>query len=60
MRRTKMKKTLLALLASAPAAGWTHEGHGLPGASHWHATDTLGWLLAGVVALALVWWGRRK
>jgi hypothetical protein len=37
-----------------------HEGHGLPGASHWHATDTLGLLLVGAVAAAAAWWLRRK
>ncbi|MBA4445294.1 hypothetical protein FHL01_07225, partial [Cylindrospermopsis raciborskii CS-506_C] len=49
--------SLLALMATAASA---HEGHGLPGASHWHATDTLGLLL--VVLLAAGAWiiGRRK
>jgi hypothetical protein len=37
--------TALAALASPWAAA--HEGHGLPGLSHWHAGDTL-LLLAGV------------
>jgi hypothetical protein len=48
--------TVLAALASPWAAA--HEGHGLPGPSHWHAGDTL-LLLAGV---ALVVWtlARRK
>ena len=32
-----------SLLAAVPAVA--HEGHGLPGAAHWHATDTLGLLL---------------
>ena len=35
--------TLTALSHSALA----HEGHGLPGASHWHSTDVIGYLLAG-------------
>ena len=48
----------LALLMCAAAQA--HEGHGLPGSSHWHATDTL--LLIGVVAVAAagLWWARRK
>ena len=53
-------------LLSAPfalflcVAAQAHEGHGLPGSSHWHATDTL--LLVGVAAVAAagLWWSRRK
>jgi hypothetical protein len=44
---------LAASLAVLPALA--HEGHGLTGA-HWHATDTVGLLLAGGVAVALVYW----
>ena len=46
--------TLLPLLATA------HEGHGLPGPSHWHATDTLGLLLVAVLAAGAWFFGRRK
>ena len=54
-------KTLLALAASilAQATAHAHEGHGMPGASHWHATDTVGLLLAAVAAIAIVWISRR-
>ena len=55
-----MKKITLAagaLLAAATSA-LAHEGHGIEGASHWHATDTFGLLLvAGAAALA--WWFSR-
>lgn len=63
---TKMKQTLVggltaacALMLHAPAA-LAHEGHGLPGSSHWHAGDVL--LFVGVVAVAAVAWmaSRRK
>ncbi len=49
-----------ALLAWAGTAAQAHEGHGLPGISHWHATDAL--VLVGVVAVAAagLWWSRRK
>jgi hypothetical protein len=44
----------IALAASA------HEGHGLPGDSHWHATDVFGVVLAVASAAALLWWRNRK
>ena len=59
MKGTIMKKTLLGLIAW-PMAAAAHEGHGLPGAAHWHATDVLGFALAGVAAVALIWWAGRK
>ena len=55
-----MKKTTTfagALLAAASAA-LAHEGHGIEGASHWHATDTFGLLLV-TGAAALAWWFSR-
>ena len=36
-----------------------HEGHGL-GAVHWHATDTLGFVVLGVIVAAALWAARRK
>ncbi len=48
---------LLLLLAGTAAA---HEGHGMPGSSHWHASDLLLPLLVAALA-GLGWWlGRRK
>jgi hypothetical protein len=32
-----------------------HDGHGQEGASHWHATDSWGFLMLGV-AVAVAWW----
>jgi len=54
-------KHLLRAAALAPwaAAGWAHGGHGLE-EPHWHASDALGFLIAGVVAAGLAWWMRRK
>jgi hypothetical protein len=51
-------RSLIAACAAAPA--WAHEGHGLPGASHWHATDTFGLLLVALLAGAAIAWSRRK
>jgi hypothetical protein len=60
--RTTMKKNVLAGLACTLAAGASlaHEGHGMPGDSHWHATDALGFAAAIGAALVLAWWSRRK
>ena len=45
-------------LASLAVQAHAHEGHGIAGASHWHATDTFGLIaLAAVVAL-VVWFTR--
>ncbi|MBH1987630.1 MAG: hypothetical protein I8H76_09950 [Burkholderiales bacterium] len=34
---------------------WAHEGHGMPGFAHWHASDVLGFVaIVGVVA-AVIW-----
>ncbi|MFM2341345.1 MAG: hypothetical protein RLZZ592_998 [Pseudomonadota bacterium] len=58
-----MKKTasllstaLLSLGAALPA--FAHEGHGLPGSAHWHATDAIGYVLAAGIGAAL--WFTRK
>jgi hypothetical protein len=49
-------RLLAAALLSSPALG--HEGHGMPGIGHWHATDALGLLLAGGLAALAVWYWR--
>jgi hypothetical protein len=55
-----MNKLLATAAALLPFAALAHEGHGLPGPSHWHATDTLGLLLVAVGAAAAWWLARRK
>ena len=54
-----MKNLLLGLSAVAGTA-LAHEGHGLPGAGHWHASDAIGFVLVGVIAAAVIWLARRK
>ncbi len=55
-----LNKLLAAAAASCATLAHAHEGHGLPGASHWHATDVVG-LLAVVAVAAGAWlWIRRK
>ena len=58
-RSTTMKqlRTLPLLLASPLASlpAWAHEGHGMPGFAHWHASDVLGFV-AVIGAIAAVIW----
>jgi len=37
-----------------------HEGHGLPGTSHWHATDIWGFAVVAVLTALAVWSSRDK
>jgi hypothetical protein len=55
-------KLLLILLSGALThlGAWAHEGHGLPGSGHWHATDTLGFVGLAVVAAAVWFINKRK
>ncbi|NBD19822.1 hypothetical protein GTZ97_03940 [Aquabacterium fontiphilum] len=55
--RTVLTAASLALITPLSLA---HEGHGLPGAAHWHATDVLGFIAVGAVAVALIWFKGRK
>jgi hypothetical protein len=51
-----MKPTLVMLFAlSLAATAKAHEGHGLPGVSHWHPSDVWPWLLALAVVLGIIW-----
>jgi hypothetical protein len=51
----------LRLLPLWPSFALAHEGHGIEGASHYHATDVWGFVSIAVAA-AVVWWftGRDK
>jgi hypothetical protein len=48
----------LLFIACASPAARAHEGHGF-GGPHWHASDTLGFVLLAV-ALGLVLWAARR
>jgi hypothetical protein len=54
-----MKNALALCLFISPLAH-AHEGHGLPGSSHWHATDVMGLVLVLALAAGAAWWIRRK
>ena len=52
-----MNMSRIAILLSGALTHWgahAHEGHGIDGSAHWHATDTLGFVGVGLVAV-LVW-----
>jgi hypothetical protein len=53
-------KTLATFTATlAAVAAHAHDGHGLAG-THWHASDTVGFVVLALVVAALVWAARRK
>jgi hypothetical protein len=54
MSRILCSATLLAVTAAAHA----HDGHGFTG-SHSHATDLIGFLVAGIAACAAIWATRK-
>jgi len=53
MTRYSLLTGAAALMSSVSARA--HEGHGLPGVSHWHGTDTLGFVALGLVIAAVIW-----
>jgi hypothetical protein len=54
-----MKPLLGAFALSLSSLAAAHEGHGL-GAHHWHATDTLGFIVLAVAVGLVLWAIRRK
>lgn len=53
-----LRSAFITALMTAAVGASAHDGHGLAG-THWHATDTLGFVLVGVLALAAVWFSRK-
>lgn len=50
--------TVTALLSAG--AAHAHEGHGLPGISHWHSTDVLGFIAVAALVAGVIWFKGRK
>ena len=50
MKHHTLITTLAALLSTG--AAHAHEGHGLPGISHWHSTDVLGFIAVAALVNA--------
>ncbi len=62
MTNTKSIRTLTLILCAAMAhvPVLAHEGHDMPGVSHWHSTDVVGFVaVAGLIAYA-IWMKGRK
>jgi hypothetical protein len=58
---TLLRSTLTVVSGTTLAApSWAHSGHGLLG-THWHATDTVGFLALGAVVVGVgIWLSGRK
>jgi hypothetical protein len=53
-----MKRIAALTAALAAFAAQAHEGHGLPGTSHWHASDAWGLLAVGALVTLAIWLSR--
>jgi hypothetical protein len=51
---------LISFIALLPVLAHAHEGHGMEGASHYHATDAWGFFAALAIVVAMWWMGRGK
>ena len=51
---------LILVVSLFPVLALAHEGHGIEGASHYHATDVWGFLAALAVVVVMWWMGRDK
>ena len=59
MKHTFISRGLaIVALCAGTARAFAHDGHGLAGA-HWHASDTLGFVLVTVLAAAALWISRK-
>ena len=56
----KLLRLAAAGSATLPVLVQAHSGHGLPGESHWHATDMWGVVLIVAVLAAVLSVARRK
>ncbi len=55
-----MKRIALSLWSGAACAQvLAHEGHGMPGVSHWHTSDLVGFALVLLVVIAIIWFKGR-
>jgi hypothetical protein len=54
-----MKKFVLLLTSAIATATLAHDGHGLGGSAHWHASDALGFVVAAALVAVAVYFGKK-
>ncbi|MEJ5989888.1 hypothetical protein WG902_07815 [Ramlibacter sp. PS3R-8] len=54
-----LPRSFTALLLLASGAVHAHPGHGIPQEWHWHASDTLGFVVVAALAALAIWLSRR-
>jgi hypothetical protein len=54
-----MKKINVMLASAIGTAALAHDGHGLGGSAHWHATDALGFVIAAALVAAAIYFGKK-
>ena len=55
-----LTKYFVASAMAAPALSLAHDGHGMPSAMHFHASDIWGFSMLAVVAVAVFWLAKKK
>lgn len=62
MTRTKLIQSMALILGAAAAhsTALAHEGHDMPGVSHWHSTDVLGFVAIALMVAGAIWMKGRK
>jgi hypothetical protein len=58
MTKITTQSTVASALLVSATATFAHDGHGLTGA-HWHATDTVGFMVVAVMAAVAIWLSRK-
>ncbi len=54
----KIVASFVTVIAVSPVLA--HDGHGMGGSTHWHATDVWGFVAVAAMVAVAVWWARRK
>jgi hypothetical protein len=62
MTNTKLIPALTLILCAAMAhmPALAHEGHDMPGVSHWHSTDVVGFVALAALIACAIWMKGRK
>ena len=53
MNNEVIMKYFVFLCAMWMSQAWAHEGHGMPGVAHWHASDLFGLVMALAVVVGM-------